>query len=290
MSNNPANEETQNPACAFVRDNAGAFALQALTPTETQQLLDHLADHPECQIFVDEAIATAAVLAFSMPLVAAPDFAVKLKLFDRIAAESNRASKTTTRVQMSNDIVAAYSKSEAATSLPTRPPTSRNWVQYLSAAVVAPLAIALAVVSLWAFNMNDELDSMRDANDDAASNSTSVEMMTMESSDSESSARGSLGTMPDQKSAILLAWDLDPDQEHQVWCEESDGQKTMVTSLDVSDEGNAMQAIEFPGPIDGYKRIFVSGSEAEDSDSPELILTIPEKVGKPDDVTASPTP
>jgi hypothetical protein len=291
MSLHPDDPNQLDPACAYVRDNADAFALNSLSDSEARNLIAHVNEHPECAQFLREAMATVEALAFSMPLVAAPDLAVKMKLFDRISAKTEATSSPRSRVQTSNEIVAAFSGSTQRVPIAEAPEPRRNWVQYLSAAVVAPLAIALVVMSLWAFNMNEELDSMRDASATSETGSgTSIEMLTMESSDKSSTARGSLGAMPDQKSAVLLAWDLDPGQEHEVWCEESDGQKTMVSALDVGEDGNAMQTIKFPGPIDGYKRIFVAGSEDDDSDAPELILTIPEKVGKDENVEPAATP
>lgn len=277
-------EDHVGPACAFVRDNADAFALGALTPTESRLLVDHLADHPDCQSVVDRAIATAGALAFSMPLVAEADLAVKLKLFDRIAAESTPQSAS--KLQRGNDLVAALAGSSAASHTVASGTTSRSWIHAVSTALVAPMAIALVVVSLWAYSMNDELDDMRNSTavaDPTSSSSTNIEMMTMQTSDDSSSAKGSLGAMPDQKSAVLMAWDLDPMKDHEVWCEESDGETLMVGKLVVSDDGDAMQTIVFPGPIDDYKRIFVSGGGTDSSEPPELVLMMPDKNKVDDD-------
>ncbi|MEJ7838374.1 MAG: hypothetical protein WKF81_06125 [Thermomicrobiales bacterium] len=272
--------EPVDPNCLFVQDNAEAFALGSLTTTEFREITGHIALHPACRTYIDQAMATVETLAFAMPLMAAPDLAVKLSLFDRIAAESSQATLQSSKLERGNTLVAALQNTQAAPSDTRVSGTSRSWVQYLGAALLAPMAIALTVVSLWAFSMNDELDDMRDSTvvaEPTSDSSTSIEMMTMQSSGDTPYASGSLGAMPDQKSAVLMAWDLDPKKDHKVWCEESDGKQWMVGELVVSEDGNAMQTLEFPGPINDYTRIYVSGSGTDATESMELILMMPDK-------------
>jgi hypothetical protein len=286
MSFDPEECTSGHSDCDFVRENADAFALGALDPEETQRIARHLDDHPECQSIVERAIAVSSLLAFSMPLIEGPDLAVKLRLFDRIAAESTSqpapVSANMSKIDRGDRIVAAFNTPLPTPAPATEVPPRRNWVQNVTAAMIAPLAIALTVVSLWAYNLNDELDDMQD---EVESNqgvvSTTIEMYSMETSDSSSDARGSVGALPNQNSAVLLAWNLDPEKDLEVWCEESNGNKWMVSPLEVDADGAAMQTIELPKGLDEYKRIYVSGSQDSGAENPELILTLPEK-NRPD--------
>jgi anti-sigma-K factor RskA len=291
MAFEPEDSTSDRAACDFVRDNADAFALGALTPEESQRIVRHIDDHPECQSIVSAANAVASALAYSMPLIGRPDLAVKLRLFDRIAAESATPTANASRIETSDKVIAALNSPAVASPPQVEVPPRRPWLQHVSTALIAPLAIALTIMSLWAYNLNDELDEMRDnteANEGVASNT--IEMWTMETSDSSSNARGSLGALPDQTSAVLLAWNLDPQEDLEVWCEEENGKKWMVTPLEVGDDGAAMQTIVLPKGLDEYKSIYVSGGEDSGSETPELMLTLPEKT-KPDphDDLATPT-
>lgn len=283
MSHSPEhstpNTDNSGSECNFVRDNAEAFALQALSDEETARIVAHLAFHPACQHFVDDAQAVVNLLPYSMPLLDAPGLAVKLQLFDRIAAESLSTALPSSRYERSGEIIDALNQAPRPAAHVSSPPPQRHWTQHLSTILVAPLAIALMVVSLWAYNLNDELNSVEE-NDGLDGQgqllSNNMSLYSMESPCEECSARGQIGAMPDQTSAMLLAWGLDPDEEHEIWCEESNGQKWMVSPLEVDAEGAAMQSIKFPKPIEGYKRIFVSGSNDSASDAPELLVTLPE--------------
>jgi hypothetical protein len=226
-----------------------------------------------------------------MPLIDRPDLAVKLRLFDRVAAESAQSTANVSRIETSDRVIAALNAQAPALPVRAEIPPRRSWIQHVSTALIAPLAIALTIMSLWAYNLNDELDDMREsteASEGVVSNT--IEMWTMETSDSSSNARGSLGALPDETSAVLLAWNLDPEEELEVWCEEENGNKWMVSPLEVGDDGAAMQTINLPKSLDEYKSIYVSGGEGSGSETPELMLTLPEKT-KPDphDDIATPT-
>jgi hypothetical protein len=281
--------------CAFVRENAAAFALQSLTDTETARIVQHLLDHPACQRHIDDALAVVQVLPYSMPLLAAPDVAVKFRLFDRIAADAQAPAlqPVPARFEQSQRILhglnpAAIPGPPIESPAPFRQPA---WTQQLSTILIAPLCVALLVMSLWAYNLNDELDAMQDELDGQQGQtvSNSMELYSMTSSCKDCSTGGQIGTMPDQKSAVLLAWDLNPDEKHEIWCEESNGKKWMVSQLDVNADGAAMQTIKFPKPIDGYKRIFVSGVNDAITDAPELLVAIPEDHDDESSAESTPT-
>jgi hypothetical protein len=277
MSDPTTNSPSHSDACAFVRDNAAAFALRALTPEETSQIVRHLEEHPACQRYIDAELAVVELLPFSMPLIEAPDLAVRIKLFDTIDAERQTPlARYTDREPARFFAPRQHPAPESLRTAPAPAMPPNRWPQVLGSVLLAPLCIALLVMSVWAYNLNDEVKSLRDANT-AADSPTMMEVYAMTSSCTDCSTHGQIGAMPDQTSAILLAWDLDPAEDHEVWCEERDGNKWMVSSLNVNANGAAMQTIKFPKPIDGYSRIYVSGSDNDEGEDPELLVAMPEQ-------------
>jgi len=267
--------------CAFVQENAAAFALQALEPDEIDRILRHAASHPVCQHYLDRECAIVDLLPFSMPLLDPPDLAVRLNLFDRVDAERRTPVQATVSTEPVRFFAPQMHQLPASTrTIPPAPsPSALRWVQNLGSVLLAPLCIALLVVSVWAYNLNDEVESLRNSNPpiDAQTLMTSMDVYAMTSSCTNCTTHGQIGSLPDQSSAILLAWDLDPAEDHEVWCEERDGNKWMVSSLDVNANGAAMQAIKFPKPIEGYRRIYVAGSDNKEGEAPELLVAMPEQ-------------
>ena len=90
---------------------------------------------------------------------------------------------------------------------------------------------------------------------------------------------GTLLADPERAGAVMVAWDLDPSQVHQVWCEEGDGSKVMIANLEVSDTGEVLQPLVFDQPIAGYSRIYVVNNNGEtveinmETDSTRIIST-----------------
>jgi hypothetical protein len=212
-----------------------------------------------------------------MPLIDSPGLSTKLDLFARI--DGHRPKVTHPADTMRSRVAEAWATPALAAPTPEPPSASsaRPWHSFVASALLAPLAIALVVVSLWAWNLNSELDELQSPGNDTGTiaDGSVIEMYTMENMAS-TSARASIGSMPNGNSAVLLAWDLNPTEDHEVWCEEKNGKKWKVGSLAVGENGSAAQTIQLPKPIDGYARIYVSGSMDDEESGPELILNIPD--------------
>lgn len=266
---------TRESAYAYIDANADAFALGALSRDEAADVAAALAAFPDLLPLVDSAIAAVQALPFAMPLIDAPGLATKLDLFAKI--DGHRPAAPSPQSTLGSRIADAWSSPALAEPLPSTPAPVRPWHSIVASAMLAPLAIALVVVSLWAWNLNSQLDEMESSSDGngALTDGSVIEMYTMENMAS-TNARASIGSMPNDTSAVLLAWDLNPTEDHEVWCEEKNGKKWKVGSLSVGENGSAAQTIQLPKPIDGYARIYVSGSMDDEEGSPELILNIPD--------------
>ena len=134
-------------------------------------------------------------------------------------------------------------------------------------AIVAPLALALIVVGAWANSMRLDLaDQEREATRDNGSglnrivaDGGSVQLYSMEPQCDDCHGRGRLGVAPSDNMGLVVAWGLDPEQDHEVWCVDSKGDKAMVSTLNVDSDGGAMQAFAFPsGDVSRFKEVYVA--------------------------------
>lgn len=260
MTDRRHNHRNASPhwTCAQVRDELGSWALGALAPEESLAVEAHLAGCDACR---DEASAyggVTALLPLGLPPVS-PSQAARQALMDRIADE-----------QMA--VAAAQAQVTALPPVPPKPdaPSSGardgrrfHWSQLL----VAPLAIALLVMTVWSLELQDQLDDT-DSRGDTTSLATTMlpdgfQTFNLKSSCEKCQSAGTLLANPEQAGALMVAWDLDPSQVHEVWCEEGDGSRVLVANLNVSESGEVVQPLVFDQPIAGYSRIYVVNAEGE---------------------------
>ncbi len=252
-----APQSKQGWRCGQVRDELEAWALGALEPDEGAAVERHLAVCEPCRHEAGELGGVARLLPFSLPPVS-PSSAARHALMSRIADEQMAVAEAQTQLSRP---AARQPRPEA----PAEPERRYHWSQLL----VTPLAIALVVMTLWSLELRDQ------ANDDGNDGSTTatVSMLpdgfqtyTMESKCEKCKATGKLLADPEQANALMVAWDLDPGQIHQVWCQSEGNQPVLVASLDVSEEGEVLQPLTFDQPISGYSRIFVVNHDGEISE------------------------
>jgi anti-sigma factor RsiW len=244
--------------CGQVRDELEAWALGALEPEEADPVERHIAICEACRHEASALGGIARLLPFSLTPVS-PSSAARDALMSRIADE-----------QMA--VAEAQSQLSLRPAGPARPEESvetarrYHWSQLL----VTPLAIALLVMTLWSLELREQAGD-RDGGD--APRAATVSMLpegfqtyTMQSKCEKCKATGKLLADPEQANALMVAWDLDPSQIHQVWCQSEGGQPVLVASLDVSDSGEVVQPLVFDQPISGYSRIFVVNHDGEISE------------------------
>ena len=150
----------------------------------------------------------------------------------------------------------------ASSSSSTAPAQRRfTWIQLL----VAPLAIALVVMTAWAMELQEQLDDTR--NDPITQVSAMLpetfQAFQMKPECEKCESTGRLLADPQKAEALMVAWDLDPGEVHEVWCEEGDGSRALVANLEVDETGEVVQSLAFDQPISGYNRIYVVSQDGE---------------------------
>lgn len=233
--------------CDRVRNELEAWALGALEPEEMAAVERHVAACQACSEDAKDLSDVASMLPFSLSSVS-PSAGARRALMSRIA----------------DDQIASGMPARPVRMLPVKPsspeaPESRkasHWSQML----VAPLAIALLVMTLWSFELRGQVDEGEDQLTSSATTAMlpdGFQAYTMQSECEKCESTGKLLADPETADALMVAWGLDPSQVHQVWCEEGDGEKVLVASLNVSEAGEVVQPLVFDQPIAGYSQIYV---------------------------------
>lgn len=151
--------------------------------------------------------------------------------------------------------------------------------------LIAPLAIALLVMSVWAFELQGQVNESEDE-DETSLNVTAAmlpegfQTFSMQSDCEACASTGKLLADPAKADALMVAWNLDPGEVHEVWCEERDGERVLVASLNVSETGDVVQPLVFDQPIAGYSKIYVTNADGE---------TVEIRMDPPDGPIASPS-
>lgn len=244
-------------SCSEVREELETWALGALEPNEADAVERHIAVCEPCRQESAAIGGIARLLPFSLPPVS-PSSAARHALMSRIADEQMAVSAAQSQLSL-------RPARQAASAKAAEPARRHHWSQLL----VMPLAIALVVMTLWSLELREQASD----NDGDGNSAATVSMLphgfqtyTMQSKCEKCKSTGKLLADPEQASALMVAWDLDPRQVHQVWCQSEGSQPVLVASLDVSDSGEVVQPLEFDQPISGYSRIFVVNHDGEISE------------------------
>lgn len=256
--------------CDEVRDELEGWALGALEPEEMAVVEQHLATCDSCRREASRLSQVASMLPFASPPVS-PSASAKIALMSRIADDQLFQSESRSPALPPPTPPAG---NVAGGGLPARIP----WSQ----ALVAPLAIALLVMTLWSFELREQVD---DGSEAAAPDTTTamlpagVQTYSLKSECEKCNAAGKLLADPKKADALMVAWNLDPSQIHQVWCIEGNGSKVLVASLEVTDTGDVVQPLIFDQPIADYSQIYVmsraDGEEEWRMDMDDILSSSP---------------
>jgi hypothetical protein len=277
--------------CAFVRENLEAEALDILEPAAHARVQRHLQFCGPCR----RALADLHAVTDLLPLLsepATPSPMAKARLFQRVANESEFGPRLVT---MGNPWAAKPEDNTLPSS--TAAPAAGGggnpgWQSWLMTAMVAPLAVAIIVLAAWANSLQNDLDSARSGERDAVAeiaadrSANQMRLYSLEPSCpdcDESPASGHLGGNPEDNVGILVAWNLNPDDKHEVWCEDRDGKLIRVSDLQVEQSGQVFQTLNFPDAIGGYTTIYVT----RDDGTEEMRVALHEDAAGDDVATPS---
>lgn len=253
--------------CSLVQDLLEAEALGILEPAEHARVQRHLQLCGPCR----RELADLHRVVDLLPLLsepATPSPMVKARLFQQIADESESGP----RLMSFGNPWAAEPVTDPPAPAPLETPTEGpGWRSWMMSALVAPLAIALIVLAAWSSSLRNDLEVARSGTGRDAvaqiangTSSTGMKLYSMEPSCptcDETPASGHLGGDPDDNVGILVAWNLNPDEKHEVWCEDRDGKLIRVSDLEVEQGGQVAQTVNFPDAIGGYTTIFVTRND-----------------------------
>ena len=259
-------------SCDQVREELEAWSLHALEPAEMAAVDRHLAHCEDCREEADSLAHVAAMLPFSVQAVS-PSPEVMHTLMSRIA-DDQMATGIPTRSQSPLSSGPAPAPAESDTG-----GRRFHWSQML----IAPLAIALLVMSVWAFELQGQVNESDDETSltvPAAMLPEGFQTFSMQSDCEACASTGKLLADPAKADALMVAWDLDPGEVHEVWCEERDGERVLVANLNVSETGDVVQPLVFDQPIAGYSKIYVTNADGE---------TVEIRMDPPDGSIASPS-
>lgn len=249
--------------CTFVQENIEAEALDILEPADHARVQRHLELCGPCRRALAEMRRVTGLLPLlSEPATPSPE--VKAHLFERIEEEREPGPRL---VSSGNPWVPVeHPAPDAGAPAPANGPT--GWRGWLMSALVAPMAIGLIVLGAWTNSLLNDLESARSGEGDTvaqiAAGSGDMRLYAMESSCpdcDDTPATGHLGGNPDDNVGILVAWNLNPNEQHEVWCEDRDGKVIRISDLNVEQTGQVFQTLSFPDAIGGYSTIYVTRND-----------------------------
>lgn len=156
------------------------------------------------------------------------------------------------------------------------------WQRWIGPGIVAPLAICLILLSAWTNSLRNEVDHLRDAGNPeiaAAAPATlpySLQLYNFRPACEncpQGQASGQFGGNPNGNVGVVVAWNLDPAETHQVWCINHRGEKLLITDLEV-EGGNVFQTVNFPEAIGGYQQIYVARHDGTADPDAELLVAM----------------
>lgn len=225
--------------CSFCADYLGEAALRIL-PAEVQKRVEsHLARCSMCRDELSELETPLHMLAFGVQ-ESSPSADTRQSLMTQFKSERERPSTQ----------VASGQPVRSPAALRNSPGRPRGWLRPVSS-VFAALCVALLLIGTW--------NLLPFTNPESRVPGGQIEVMAMDRTceDCHVQTGGQIGADPDQKNGLVVAWNLDPQRKHEVWCVNRDGKHTKVGDLDVAGTGSVLQTVSFPDAVGGYQQIYV---------------------------------
>lgn len=251
--------------CMFCMQYMDDAALRILEPEVRARVEGHLARCSMCRDELAQIERAVLPLAFSVN-ANDPQPDARQKLLAAFTAERDHPPAPVT----------------PPSPTPSRPARTRSrQIPWSYGSIFAGLAVALLIVGFWNFLPFD-----RDANGIPAGQ---YQVMAMDTTcpDCHKETGGQIGADPEEKDGLVVAWNLDPQRKHEVWCVNRGGKHTKIGDLEVKDTGSVMQTVSFPEMVGEYEQIYIirddgaqeltvaPGSNRSDSENSGDALTPP---------------
>lgn len=256
--------------CLFCMEHLHEAALGIVEPEDRGRLEHHLAECDVCRAEMAELDAAVNLLPFAVDEVA-PRSHIKANLRHRMQAEL--IAPPTDEVVPDLPLT-GKTPSEAPQVLHS--PSRRPLWTY--GTMAAGLLVALLAISAWSFLPFVD-------NDPAPGGQMRV--LAMETSktcdDCHEGTRGHIGADLEATDGMVVAWNLDPAQKHEVWCVNKRGERLKIGDLVVDSTGTATQTLSFPEAVGNYDQIYVARN-----DGTEELTVAPNKLKSNGDSTGTP--
>jgi hypothetical protein len=241
--------------CANIRDMIDGYALDSLDSFERGMVEHHLRWCEACRAEADRLERVARLLPLAVPIAPAPEPRLKAALLDRIA--------------QGDDLPAVAVEPGSNRAPQVKPAYSAGWLRYASTALIAPLALALLVMGVWANSMRTDLNQQHATVDSQESmnaamlNGSQVQLYSVERSCPTCEGSGQLGVSESNGMGMVVGWNFDPNQQHDVWQVNSEGVRAKVCQLHVDATGAVMQMFNFPESPDVYSEVYITNENGE---------------------------
>lgn len=268
MTKTDLHTNQEHDDCLFCQEHLEEAAMRIIDPENQHRMERHLARCPICRADLAQIEESLQSLAYSVEQFD-PSASTKQSLMERFEEERDQPERAELKPLTSPE---TESK-----------PSSRfmRTIPWSYGSLFAGLAVALLVVGMWTFlpfnERNGDLPGGR------------IEVMAMETTcpDCHHEAGGQIGADPREKDGLVMAWNLDPERKHEVWCVNKQGHHTKVSDLQVGESGSVMQTVSFPDSVGGYQQIYVIRD-----DGAEELTVVPanSREDEPDSPTNPSTP
>lgn len=249
-----------SPECAFALEHIEAFALDALDRFERGMVEHHLRWCAPCQAEAARYERVADLLPFAVAATMEPAPETKARLLERIRDDASQPEMLSSRPAVRTVQEPVRSNGERS-----------GWSRYASAALIAPLALALLVMGVWANSMRTDLDEQRTdfqaqaQLDQALASGGQVALYSVEREASCPTCHGSgqLGMSESNDMGMVLGWNFDPGKRHDVWGVSRDGDTMKMCELQVDPTGSVMQMFTFPDGPSSFTEVYITDEHGE---------------------------
>jgi hypothetical protein len=241
VNNQPPNPSAFMPVdpageCSFCRDHLGAYVLHALDRVDQGLVEQHLRWCEDCRAELARHDIVATGLALQGVDAGKPAPLTWSTIRSRIAADDD--SPVSVRSNSVRD--------------DGHPADARRAARWLLASAIAPLVLAVILLSAWSWSLQRDLAATQDElSNHTLLNSTlatsqQVQLYSMEQQCPTCDGVGQVGVSESNGMGMVVGWDFDPGMTHDVWGIDHHGERSRVCSLIIAQDGAVMQMFSFP--------------------------------------------
>lgn len=242
-----------------------SWVIGALDADDRQAVDEHLLTCRECEAYVEQLGRSVHALPLLGPSTERPSPELRDRLMSRISASQSNAQSGIQSVPASSVATPASPNSGVAKDALRHP----AWMSAGSTALAGMLVLALIVVSAWANSINNQLEDAREdieylqETGGTISEDSDVRLYGMQPMCTTCEGNGRVAIDLADQVGVVVAWNLNPALEHQVWCSGKGGERQQVSELRINDDGGAVGTFPLPLMTTGYSEVYLQDSNGD---------------------------